>query len=106
METKRAKITRTETKTTLVLEGADQSFEVVLTDDNPNNVKTAFNGLLKELKKGLFKYELEDDIDDLYCHICNEYITQLNVELETVHNELKDYNLLEVTASEQNENEN
>lgn len=95
METRKATIKREDAKTTLILEGIGQSFDIVLTDDNPNNVKTAFNGLLKVLKKGPFKYELEDETDDLYYHICNEYITQLNVELNTVYNELVDYDLLE-----------
>lgn len=95
METKKATIKREDTKTTLIFEGSNQSFEIVLTDDNPNNVKAAFNGLLKELKKGQIKFVLEDETDDLYHHICNEYLTQLNVELNTIYNELNDYNLLE-----------
>lgn len=97
METRKATIKREDAKTTLILEGIGQSFDIVLTDDNPNNVKMAFNGLLKVLKKGSFKYELEDETDDLHYHICNEYITQLNVELNTVYNELADYDLLEKT---------
>jgi hypothetical protein len=97
METRKATIRRDTTNTYLVLEGRDdQKFEIILTDDNPNSIKGVFNSLLKDLKKGLFKFELEDDSSDLYNHICKEYLTQLNVELNTAFNELDDFDLLEV----------
>jgi hypothetical protein len=96
METNKASITRGQSNTKLVLEVDPQKLEIVLTDDNPNNVKAVFNNLLKELKKGLFQFELEDDDSDLYHHICVEYITQLNSEIRTVYSELKDLELLEL----------
>ena len=51
METKRATIKREETNTYLVLEIGEAPLQIILTDDNPNNVKMVFNSLLKELKK-------------------------------------------------------
>lgn len=95
METRKATIKREQKTTYLVLHGSKGTFDVVLTDDNPNNVKGVFNDLLKELKSGLFEFKLEDDTPDLYFHICTEYIAQLNSELETIHKELIDYKLIE-----------
>lgn len=96
METKKALIKRTENHTYLVLDGNDEQFEIVLTEDNPNNIKIVFNSLLRNLKKGAFKFELEDDKQDMYYHICSEYLIQLNSELETIYSELEEFELIEV----------
>lgn len=93
--TNKATIKREETKATLLLEAGSSTIQIVLTEDNPNNVKMAFNGLLKELKKGLIEFKLEDTAEDLYHHICKEYITQLNAELKSVYAELSELELLE-----------
>ena len=94
METKKALIERTDSNTFLVLYVGLNPLKIVLTDDNPNNVKTIFNNLLKELKKGLFQFSLEDDTQDLYFHICTEYISQLNSEMNVIYEELLEYNLI------------
>lgn len=95
METRKATIRREAENTYLVLSGNDKNYEIILTDDNPNNVKDVFNSLLQDLKKKRFKYELEDAVNDLYYNICNEYLKQLNIELEAVYTELEDFELLE-----------
>jgi hypothetical protein len=94
METFNAEIKREEQKTVLVLKGRSINHEIVLTEDNPNNVKTVFNDLLKELKDGEFEFNLIDSKPDLFQQISKEYITQLNSELLSVYQELKDYELL------------
>ena len=80
--------------TILALSVNDEQLNITLTDDNPNNVKIVFNKLLKRLKDGVFKFELEDEREDLFYHISKEYITQLNSELSSVYKELEDYELL------------
>lgn len=95
METKKATINRGDTNTYLVLEIGDTPLQITLTDDNPNNVKATFNELLKELKKGVFQFNLDDDSQDLYNNICAEYITQLNSEIKAIYEELSDYELIE-----------
>lgn len=95
METKKATIKREEPHTYLVLEVGDNPIQINLTDDNPNNVKSAFNLILKELKKGLFEFELEDESSDLYNNICVEYLNQLNSEIKAIHTELEEYELTE-----------
>ena len=82
-------------KVMLSLSVEGDTFNIVLTEDNPNNVKSVFNGLLQKLKSSLFKFELESDNEDLYYFISKEYISQLNSELLSVYNELSDYNLLD-----------
>lgn len=95
METHKATINRLDNKTSLVLHIQEKQLEIELTEDKPNEVKNVFNNLIAFLKKGNFKFELEDKKEDLYFHICIEYIGQLNTELSSIHQELKDYNLLE-----------
>ena len=98
METKKAAIRREDSNTFLVLNVDTNPLQIILTDDNPNSVKSVFNNLLKELKKGLFEFELEDETVDLYHHICTEYIIQLNIELKAIYDEIVDY---ELTNAEQ-----
>lgn len=95
METKKATIKREEPHTYLVLEVGDNPIQITLTDDNPNNVKSAFNLILKELKKGVFQFKLEDENSDLYNNICVEYLNQLNSEIKIIHAELEEYELTE-----------
>lgn len=95
METKIATIKREELHTYLVLEIGENPIQITLTDDNPNNVKSAFNLILKELKKGLFEFQLQDESSDLYNNICVEYLNQLNAEIKTIHTELEEYELTE-----------
>lgn len=95
METKKATISRQESKSSLILEGNDENFEIILTEDNPNNIKNVFNNLIKDLKKGNFKFELDDKKEDMYHHICEEYLNQLNSEIETIYSELEEHKLTE-----------
>lgn len=95
METKKATISRQESKSSLILEGNDENFEIILTEDNPNNIKNVFNKLINNLKKGNFKFELEDEKEDMYHHICVEYLNQLNSEIDTIYSELEEYELTE-----------
>lgn len=100
MEPNKATIKRQQDSTSLVLHIDGQEFVIVLTDDNPNNIKSVFNSLLKQLKKGLFEFELSDENEDLYHDICTEYLAQLNSELKNIYQELKDYGLLEPDDSD------
>lgn len=94
MEIKKATIKREASNTYLVLEAGEKSLEIILTEDNPNNVKTVFNSLLLELKKGIIQFNLIDETDDLFYNICTEYITQLNSELKSIYEEFVDYKLI------------
>lgn len=94
METHNATIERTNSSTTLKLVLGETTFDIVLTEDKPNDVKTVFNKLLEELINGEYDFNLTDEKEDLYFHICKEYITQLNAELKSTYKELEDSGLL------------
>lgn len=79
---------------TLKLTLGETELSIVLTEDNPNEVKNVFNKLLEHLKNGEFDFNLTDEKEDLYFHICKEYITQLNAELKSTYKELQDNGLL------------
>lgn len=93
METHKTTINREDDKTTLSFSIGDKNLDIVLTEDKPNEVKSVFNQLLVELKKGEFNFELEDSDEDLFYHISSEYISQLNAELSSIYKELEDYDL-------------
>lgn len=93
METHNATILRSENNATLKLTLGEIILEIVLTEDKPNDVKIVFNKLLEQLKNGEYEFILIDDKEDLYFHICKEYLTQLNVELKSTYKELKDNGL-------------
>jgi hypothetical protein len=95
METHKATINRQDEKASLILNINEDNLEIELTEDKPNEVKSVFNNLIAFLKKGSFQFELEDEKEDLYFHICTEYIGQLNTELSSIYQELEDYELLE-----------
>lgn len=100
METHKSTINRDGEKATLIFSLPQNKLEIVLTEDKPNEVKKVFNQLILELKKGEFQFELEDTKEDLYYHISEEYISQLNSELSSIYSELEDYDLLEKTEEE------
>jgi hypothetical protein len=94
METHNATIERVEKTATLKLSLGETVLDIVLTEDKPNDVKTVFNKLLEHLKEGEFDFNLTDEKEDLYHHLCKEYIIQLNTELKSTYKELQDNELL------------
>lgn len=89
-----ATIERNNDKASLVLSIDSKQYKIALTEDNPREIKKIFNQLIIELKKGKFNFTLSDKTQDLYHHICKEYIKQLNVEIADVYSQLKKNNLL------------
>lgn len=96
METHNATIERKDNNAILKLALDETTLDIVLTEDNPNDVKTVFNKLLKQLKSEEFSFNLTDEKEDLYFHICKEYIIQLNAELKSTYKELQDNGLLKM----------
>lgn len=94
MATYNAIIERKDNSATLKLALESEELKIVLTEDNPNEIKSVFNKLLSHLKNGELDFSLTDTTEDLYFHICKEYITQLNSELKSTYAELKDNGLL------------
>lgn len=94
MQNYNAKIERKDEGVNLILETGANRHSICLTDDNPREVKNVFNELILELKKGKFDFSLLDETQDLYFHICKEYIHQLNGEIADVFSQMKKYDLV------------
>ncbi len=64
---------------------------IPISDDNANNVKSAFNLLIQRLTKGLFQIKLISAEKDLFNQVASEYLIQLNNELQDVYEEMTQY---------------
>jgi hypothetical protein len=74
---------------------ADHTIRIPMSEDKPNDVKSAFNRLIVRLKNGEFELKMDEVRDDLFSQVANEYITQLNKEIKEVYGEMERYGLLE-----------
>jgi hypothetical protein len=69
---------------------------IPLSEDNPNAVKSAFNMLIQRIKIGEFSIKLSKVGDDLFSMVANEYLTQLNREIQEVRSQMEEYDLVEM----------
>lgn len=88
MEILKAFVRVDEEKYTLEVELGDEVAIIPLSQDQPNEVKGAFNRLIIRLKSGLFRIELQECGEDLFSQVSKEYLVQLNSELEEVFGEM------------------
>jgi hypothetical protein len=72
--------------------GAEE-ISIPMSEDKPNEVKSAFNKIITRVKGGEFQIKLEEVGEDLFSQVANEYIIQLNREIHEVHGEIKEYGL-------------
>lgn len=73
---------------------------IPLSDDNPNAVKSAFNKLIQRIRIGEFVIKLDKVGDDLFSMVANEYLTQLNREIQEVRSQMKEYDLVEAERTQ------
>lgn len=73
---------------------------IPLSDDNPNAVKSAFNKLIQRIRIGEFTIKLDKVGDDLFSMVANEYLTQLNREIQEVRSQMKEYDLVETEQTQ------
>ena len=88
METKKAKLIEVGEKHWLAIDTGGDELRIPLSEEKPNDVKSAFNKLLTRLKTGIFKVELEGGGDDLFSQVAKEYLAQLNKEIPAIHAEM------------------
>ncbi|HKZ03458.1 MAG TPA: hypothetical protein VJ180_14550 [Pyrinomonadaceae bacterium] len=74
------------------VEGGD--IIIPLSDDNANEVKSAFNKLIVRIRTGEFTIKLEKVGEDLFSMVANEYLAQLNREIHEVRSQMKEYGLV------------
>lgn len=94
METIKATVVEIEDEHFIKLETGDDEINIPISEDKPNEVKSAFNKLIVRIKDGEFEIGLEDIGQDLFSQVANEYVTQLNREIQEVRGEMKDYGLV------------
>ncbi len=73
---------------------------IPLSDDNPNAVKSAFNKLIQRIRIGEFTIKLDHVGEDLFSMVANEYLTQLNREIQEVHSQMQEYGLVKVEEAQ------
>ena len=76
------------------IETEDGEIKIPISEDNPNEVKSAFNKIISVIKKKVFQIELNDVGQDLFSQVANEYVTQLNREIQEVRKEMEGYGLV------------
>ncbi len=101
METLKATVEKIDEKHFIQIETGDAPIKIPMSEDNANEVKTAFNRLIARLKQGDFKIDIEEVGQDLFSQVANEYITQLNREIQEVRGEMTSYGLV----AEEDEND-
>lgn len=94
METIKAEVVELEKKYFIKIDAKDHTIRIPMSDDKPNEVKSAFNMLIARIKDGEFQIELDKIGEDLFSQVANEYINQLNREIKEVHGEMDQYGLV------------
>ena len=78
----------------LLLKMNDGDLKIPITKDQPKEIKSVFNELIKSLKNGPMKFQIEEvENGDIIYQIGKEYVNQLNSEIKKVYSELESYYL-------------
>jgi hypothetical protein len=94
METIRATVESIDDKYFIKIKTGDEEISIPMSDDKPNEVKSAFNKIITRIKAGEFQIKLDEVGEDLFSLVANEYLAQLNREIQEVHGEMKQYGLV------------
>ena len=95
METLEATVVVEKDKYLIRITDGEEFISIPISDDQPNEVKSAFNKIILRLKRGKFKINMVEGLQDLFSQVANEYIKQLNRELIEVFGEMEQYGLIE-----------
>jgi hypothetical protein len=94
METIKARVVEHDNKHFIKIETENDKISIPISEDKPNEVKSAFNKLIALIKDMEFQIGLEEIGPDLFSQVANEYITQLNREILEVRDQMKGYGLV------------
>jgi hypothetical protein len=101
MEIIRATVVEVDNKHFIKIMTEHEEIKIPISEDKPNEVKSAFNKLITRIRKGEFKIKLEEAKPDLFSQVAGEYITQLNREIREVRGEMENYGLVGAGADPQ-----
>lgn len=93
METLRATVESVDDKYFIKINTDNEEIIIMMSEDNPNEVKSAFNKIITRIKAGEFQIQLDPVGEDLYSLVANEYLIQLNREIQEIHGVMKGYGL-------------
>lgn len=94
MEIIKATVENLDDKYFIKIKTGDEEISIPMSEDKPNEVKSAFNKIITRIKVGEFQIKLDEARDDLFSQVANEYLTQLNREIQEVRGEMKQYGLV------------
>lgn len=94
METLRATVEILDDKYFIKIKSGNEEISIPMSEDSPNEVKSAFNKIITRIKVGEFQIKLGEVGEDLFSLVANEYLTQLNREIQEVHGEMKQSGLV------------
>lgn len=95
MEIISAEVVEIEEKHFIRIKNSGEEIRIPLSDDKPNDVKSAFNQLILWVKEKKFEVKLGDVGTDLFSQVAKEYIVQLNREIQEVRGEMEDLGLVD-----------
>jgi hypothetical protein len=93
MQTVKATVAQIGEKHVIKFELEDGPVLIPMSEDKADDVKSAFNKLIVQIKKGEFQVTMEVAGDDLFSQVANEYIKQLNREIVEIRAEMKQHGL-------------
>lgn len=94
MVTIKATVVQVDEKNFIKIEDEEHAITIPMSEDQPNEVKSAFNRLIARIKGGEFQIELAEVGEDLFSQVAKEYIMQLNREIQEVQGEMKQNGLV------------
>lgn len=100
MENKIISIQRENSEAKLVFDIDSSKYEINMSSDNVVEIKSVFNVICKELEKGEFIFELDDNKKDLYNDVAKEYIGQLNDEIADIYAIMKNEGIVKTQKAE------
>ena len=94
METIRASVESRDNKHCIMIRDEGMEIVIPMSENKPNEVKSAFNKIIVRIRSGEFQIKLEDVGEDLFSQVANEYIKQLNREIREIYGQMKEYGLV------------
>lgn len=105
METVEASVVKEDEEHFIEIAIKEEPIWIPLSEDKPNEVKSVFNKLIKQIKEGAFEIKLEVVGEDLFSQVANEYIIQLNREIAEVRDEMIELGLVEEDEDDDDDEE-
>lgn len=94
METLKATVEEVDKKYFIKIKAGAEDISIPMSEDKPSEIKSAFSRIISRIKAGEFQIKLDEVKDDLFSQVANEYLSQLNREIQEVRKEMKQYGLV------------